>query len=214
MGPHKRPSSELAFLRLAAAGMLYLVLCASAAQCQPVMAGVIGGITVTQDFEDELFTYPPPSTANAVQSTPRRWLAGAGVEARLKGHLSFEVNALYHELEYTFFGIEPDGTHNSVSPSHVVTFEFPVMAKYRFGGGKTHLYMEGGPCLRTAGNLNGTRPSDRSLTVGVGVERRFRWLRIAPEVRYLRWAVDKLPPHGIAPPTRPDQVELLIGFSL
>ena len=57
------------------------------------------------------------------------------LEFGLPWHLSVEVDGLYHPLSYTFAGIEPNGTLNSVSPATVVTWEFPALAKYRFSLG-------------------------------------------------------------------------------
>jgi hypothetical protein len=85
-------------------------------------------------------------------------------------HLSVEIDGLYHELEFTTAFIEPNGTSNSVSPAPVVTWEFSVMVKYRFSLPILKPFVEAGPTFRTAGNLNGTSPSNHGFTVGVGVE--------------------------------------------
>ena len=48
------------------------------------------------------------------------------------------------------------------------------------------------------------------VSAGVGVEAQWRRLRIAPRVRYTRWAEDAL---DLAARTRPGQLEFLAGFS-
>jgi hypothetical protein len=98
---------------------------------------------------------------------------------------------------------------NSVSPSPVVTWEFPVLAKYRFSLAIMSPFIEAGPSFRASGNLNGTSPSKGGLTVGVGVEKQVWRMRITPQVRYTRWTRDT----GGDPVTKPDQIEFLVGFS-
>ena len=72
----------------------------------------------------------------------------------------------------------------------VVTFEFPVLAKYKFTLGRVRPFLEGGPSFRTAGNLNSADPSHFGVNAGVGLETQWRSIRIAPKVRYTRWADD------------------------
>jgi hypothetical protein len=73
-------------------------------------------------------------------------------------------------------------------------------------------FVEAGPSFRSSGNLNGTLPSKEGVAAGVGVEAHVWKLRIAPQVRYLRWARDGVT--VLSPPTVPDQVEFLVGISL
>jgi hypothetical protein len=120
-----------------------------------------------------------------------------------------EVDGLYRPLGYTFAGIEPNGTLSSVSPNTVVTWEFPVLAKYRFAFRGVTPFVEAGPSFRTTGNLNSANPSHSGVTAGVGVEMHVHRLNIAPAVRYTRWAED--PPHSVQ--TIPNQLEFLVGFS-
>lgn len=112
-------------------------------------------------------------------------------EVRLPLHLSIEVDGLYHELEFTRAGIEPDGSLNSVSPAPVVTWEFPVLTKYRFTFPLITPFVEAGPAFRTSGNLNGASPSNHGFVAGVGAEAHVWKFRVAPQFRYLRWARDQ-----------------------
>jgi hypothetical protein len=174
---------------------------------QPLSFGVIGGAGLTQDFQNQ-------RVGNTIAySTPKRWIAGGMVEVRLPLHLSVEVDGLYHELEFTNAFIEPNGTPNSVSPAPVVTWEFPLLAKYRFSLPLVKPFVEAGPSFRTAGNLNSTSPSSHGFTAGMGVEAHVLKLRIAPQVRYTRWARDRRSPYSFAPSTVPDQAEFLVAFS-
>src|SRR5438132_10688666 len=166
---------------------------------QPLSVGVVGGASLTQDFQNQ-------RVGNLIAySTPKRWIAGGMVEVRLPLHLSIEVDGLYHELEFTQAFIEPNGILNSVSPAPVVTREFPVMAKYRFSLPMVKPFVEAGPSFRSSGNLNGSLPSDHGFMVGVGVEAHAWKLRFAPQVRYLHWARDHVT--VLSPSTVPVQAD-------
>lgn len=84
-----------------------------------------------------------------------------------------------------------------MSPFRVETFEFPVLAKYRFGVGKLRLFAEAGPSFRAAGNLN-FYPSHYGASAGVGVEMPWRRLNIALALRYTRWAPDTSPLRSVS----------------
>jgi hypothetical protein len=174
---------------------------------QNLSLGVIGGASPTEDFQNERAGGDFPFIN---YSTPKRYIIGATLEYRFTSQFSVEVDGLYHPLRYTFAGIEPDGSLNSVSPASVITWEFPVLAKYRFGFSGLHPFVEAGPSFRTAGNLNSANPTHYGFTGGVGMETHWRGLNIAPVIRYTRWA-----PQGNdgAVKAVPDQLELLVGFS-
>jgi hypothetical protein len=175
---------------------------------QNVSPGVIGGASPTGDFQDQrLFDGFSPGITNS--STPKRYVIGASLEFRIRSQFRLEVDGLFHPLGYTFAGLEPDGSLNSISPATVVTWEFPVLAKYRFAFSGVNPFIEAGPSFRTTGNLNSANPSHFGFTAGVGVETHVRSLAIAPVIRYTRWA----PSQRFAVPTVADQVELLVGFS-
>jgi hypothetical protein len=145
------------------------------------------------------------------------------VEFGLPWHLSVEIDGLYRPLNFTSASVNPDGSLNSVAPNTVVTWEFPVLAKYRFSLHVVKPFVEAGPSFRTSGNLNGASPSNHGFTIGAGVEGRLRKLRIAPTLRYTRWATDDLqcfvvPRSGCSsdvqqPLTLRNQAEFLVGFS-
>jgi hypothetical protein len=180
----------------------------TAAFAQPVSFGVIGGASLTEDFQNRTIDHV------IAYSTPKRWIAGATVEVRLPLHLSVEADGLYHELEFTNAFVEPTGTLDSVSPSPVVTWEFPVLIKYRFSLPIVEPFVEAGPCFRASGNLNGASPSNHGFTAGVGVEAHIWKLKLAPQVRYLRWARDQASAVGyVSPFTVPDQAEFLVSIS-
>lgn len=130
-------------------------------------------------------------------------------ELRFRSRFSVEAEALYRELHATIASVEPTGSLSGVSPFRVETFEFPVLAKYRFGGRKLRVFAEAGPSFRATGNLNFS-PSHHGASVGFGVETHWGRLNIAPVVRYTRWAPD-LP--LFRPVSQLNQVELLAAVS-
>ena len=71
-------------------------------------------------------------------------------------------------------------------------------------------FVEAGPSFRLSGNLNGYYPSHFGFTASAGIETHWRAIRIAPAVRYTRWATD-----GTLREFRtlPNQIEILAGFS-
>jgi hypothetical protein len=101
-----------------------------------------------------------------------------------------------------------DGTLNSVSPSPVVTWEIPVMARYNLGGRRMRPFLEMGPSFRPIGNRN-SNPSGHGVTAGAGVRLRAGWLNIAPQLRYTRWAADAEQRSR----TGKNQIEVLLGLT-
>ena len=76
------------------------------------------------------------------------------------------------------------------TPFTVLTWQFPVLAKYGWGRSRWTPFAEGGPSFRLAGNLNGYNPSHYGITLGSGMETRTHGIRLAPALRYTRWAQD------------------------
>jgi len=178
-----------------------------AASGQPMSVGIIGGSSLTQDFQNRSFGNP---AVLFYYSTPLRWIAGGMVEVRLPKHLSVEVDGLYHDLALTI-----EGLGRPLDPLHVVTWEVPLLAKYRvslprFSPPMVKPFIEAGPSFRAAYNLNGALPSRHGFAVGAGVEVHAWKLRITPQVRYVRWARDG---SHIIPRTVPDQAQLLVSIS-
>jgi hypothetical protein len=176
---------------------------------QSVSFGVVGGASVTEDFVNSYMPTSSQGSPSVNDSSPERYIAGGMVELRLPTEWSIEVDALYDPLRYGQAFIFPNGILNGVERDPVITWEFPLLAKYRFRWHAWRPFLEAGPSFRTAGNLNGANPSHFGAAVGAGAETRLGKFRIAPEVRYIRWAGDG--PFYVQ--TRPDQIELLTSFT-
>src|SRR6202453_2379912 len=192
--------------RLPFAGLFF---CAPAA-AQTLSVGVVGGANLTPDFKSS-FTYQPPPGPGVLTeySASERYIVGGMLEGQLARDWSIEVDGLFHPLRFEFGIISPNGTLMGGSPSPVITWEFPALAKYRFRWRSWSPFLEAGPSFRTAGNLNGSNPSHYGVAAGAGAEISLGKFRIAPEVRYIRWAED----HSSGALTRSDQIELLTSFS-
>src|SRR5580704_6104863 len=177
--------------RLLFAGLFFCALAAA----QTVSVGVVGGASLTPDFKSS-FTYEPPPGPGVLTdySASQRYIVGGMIEFQLPKDWSIEVDGVFHPLRFDFGVISPNGTLNGGSPSPVMTWEFPALAKYRFRWGAWRPFLEAGPSFRTAGNLNGTNPSHYGLAAGAGAETSLGRFRIAPEIRYIRWAQDRNSP--------------------
>jgi hypothetical protein len=124
--------------------------------------------------------------------------------------LSVEIDALYRPMNLTMAGVRPDGSLHSISPATVVTWQFPALAKYRFGSRSLRPFIETGPSFRVAGNLNNAAPSAYGGTAGAGVEAHAGRLKFGPVVRYTHWAADA---GSAGSRTKRNQAELLLGLS-
>ena len=112
--------------------------------------GVVVGVPVTGDVQPS--ADPLPYTGEVTRKFDFRSVAGVMVETPIGERLSIEVDGLYRRLRY-----END-------PSVVVTWEIPVLAKYRLSTRTLVPFVEGGPSFRVAGNLNSTNPSHYGRT--------------------------------------------------
>jgi hypothetical protein len=181
----------------------FLITCSA----QNLSVGFAGGGALTNAFETINAGVPETLTS---YSQSKDYAVGLMLEYPLAGNLSVEGDALYRELHLTVAFVEPSRLLNSVSPSPVVTWELPLMAKYRLHWSKADPFVEGGVAFRPTTNLN-ANPSHYGVVAGVGVAKRWGQFEITPMVRYTRWVHDR-PLENLAE-SESDQVELLIGVS-
>jgi len=193
--------------RLPFAGLFFCGL----AGAQTFSFGVVGGASLTPDFKSSFTFEPPPGPGVLTQySDSEHYIVGGMVEFKFPRDWSIEVDGLFHPLRFEFGTISPSGTLIGGSPSPVMTWEFPALAKYRFRLGEWRPFVEAGPSFRTAGNLNGSNPSHYGVAAGAGAETVLGRFHISPEIRYIRWAEDR---NSFGPFTRSDQLELLTSVS-
>lgn len=156
---------------------------------QPLSVGFIGGATLTKAFPEK----------NGWEGMTSR-LAGVTVEYRFNDRWSAEANVLYHPLILS-----------ERARATVVTWEVPLMAKYRFGSRSSRPLVTAGPTFRPSGNRNNTNPSSFGLTAGLGWEIPVKRLTLEPALRYVRWRTD--PAAELAPAsTRRDQLQAVLSI--
>ncbi len=165
-----------------------------------VWLGLVAGVPLTNDFPPGL-PGSPTYTGEARRFANFRSAAGLIAEVEVTRRLSIEVNGLYRRL------------HFENAPEVVVTWQFPVLAKYTFENAPLRPFVAVGPSFRATGNLNYTNPAHIGLTTGAGWEARWSRLRVTPTLRYTRWAEDNSAPYASQNFTKRDQLELLFGFS-
>lgn len=187
-------------------------LLAPDASAQRVSFGVVVGGYANRDFDSRYALTPAFNrlVPAILQSDSGGYVVGPSFDVRLFPQLSLGVEALYKPLHYSVGVTFQNGAVIGFAPATVVTWQFPVLAKYKFSLGGVRPFLEGGPSFRTTGNLNAANPSHFGVSAGVGAETEWRRLRIAPRVRYTRWAEDPL---RTSARTRADQLEFLAGFS-
>ncbi len=185
--------------------LLFLLLTCGGAQNLSV--GFAGGGASTKAFETINAGVPDSITS---YSQSKDYVVGVMLEYGLAGGLSLEADALYRELHLTVAFVEPSRVLYGVSPSPVVTWELPVMAKYRFHGSKVGPFVEAGPAFRPTTNLNAS-PSHYGVAAGVGLATWWKQFEITPMVRYTRWTHERRLENLAESDS--NQVELLVGVS-
>jgi len=170
----------------------------------------------------------------------RRYTFGASGEWRLTNAFGFELDALYHRIGYSgtvnFFDSANGNFSKSTIDVEGNSWDFPVMAKYRFGH-RMRPYAAGGGVLRHLGPVRGsgelttgslaagtssTSPLDTSepsdlrkrfypgITVAGGVEIGAGRFRVLPEFRYTRWTANVSGSGGLLR-FAPNQAEVVVG---
>lgn len=195
-------------LPLAAAVLMAANFLVPGALAQRLSFGVVVGGYANRDFDSQYVPvagFPPLIR----QSDSGGYVVGPSFGVRVSPQLSLGVEALYKPLRYSDAVSFQDGAVIGFAPATVVTWQFPVLARYRLPVGRINAFFEGGPSFRAAGNLNSANPSHFGVSAGMGVEAEWGRLKVAPRVRYTRWAEDT----RCGACTRADQLEFLVGFS-
>ena len=157
---------------------------------QSLSLGVLGGFSFLNDYADK-----------DGQHGYRSKLVGVAFDYRLAPKWSVEMDALYHQLILS-----------ERAQATVLTWGFPVLAKYRMSAGRVRPFLEAGPNFRVAGNTNGTSPSHIGGTAGLGMEAEWHKLKIAPVLRFNYRTPDG--PSFYSGQTTRNQLTLLVGLSL
>ncbi len=161
--------------------------------------GVIGGVSLLGDFY-----YPASGVKERIG-----YLAGASGQLELRQGLALEMDAVHKPLHSNF---------GQGSGFTVLSWDFPVLAKYHLAKLGRAPFVEAGPSFRAAGNLNGYNPSHFGVTAGAGAEMRKGWALLSTALRYTRWTKDGPPNSSLStggqsdyPRTNVNAVELILG---
>jgi len=169
---------------------------------------VVAGATLTDDFRNAVRTsgnqpgaiimrngmIVHDTSTTSVSNASDAFILGPKIELMLSKRLSVEAAALYRAIRSTTSTTAvwsppleiPDGriieTLQYSSTGTEFTWEFPVLAKYRFSVPGAKPFIEIGPSFRPAENRE-----QFGMTFGTGVELRRGSLNFTPAVRYIRW---------------------------
>ena len=185
--------------------LLILLLGALSAYAQALSFGVKGGVPITGLIEAQ------PGAKASYGSVTNRYLVGPTVEVGLPFGISLEVDAIYRHFRYTSEGGLP-GLAYGYSHAAGHAWEFPLLAKHRFGKGSARPYVDagvgwdavGGSSITTSvlippslppspmtttvkGGLGADNDVVFGLIIGGGIDVHTGLLHISPEVRYTRW---------------------------
>jgi opacity protein-like surface antigen len=203
-----------------------LLLGAFAAYSQPFSAGIKAGVPFT-DFLNTV-----ESGNFAYHSVPNRYIVGVGAELRLPFGLGVEVDALYRHLNYSSTAVSTGITTVTAAANATANaWEFPLLAKYRFGGKIIHPFIDGGVAWDTlqglkktiqttvAGITNTTTTSNPAelnqttttgFVLGAGVDVKALVIHIVPEIRYTRWGAKHFFDPNLS--SNQNQAEFLVGI--
>jgi len=173
--------------------MRFLLFFFAGACCaQHLGVGVKGGIPVTTDIE------------GSGTSESRRYLVGPMIEVRLPFGFGVEADALYRRFGYSTT-FEFLSLASSVTRARANSWEFPIVAKYRWrlpcilaGVAPRHVDGEFANSGTNTNPTTGVRSFSSStgkldfvtgvgFVAGGGVEFGLGRIHVAPEVRYIRW---------------------------
>jgi len=189
------------------AGLLLGLTASSSFAAQFLSVGIKAGVPFTDAFNSDTYGIPPAAFRS--YSGSLGYIVGPMGEVHLPLGLSVEADALYRPLNLTVTG--PLGT--SVQDNTYSSWEFPILAKWRFPIPLLKPYIEGGPSFRAVGGRAGNYLSNDGLTFGFGIELRVSRIRIGPELRFTHWGADASGASANGFNSNQNQGEFLVGFS-
>jgi hypothetical protein len=202
---------------------LLIALCVStAASGQSLTVGVKGGARLTDDLNASLERV----------SESRRYTVGPAIEIGLWRGLGVECNALYKRVGTSRFSSYL--LSYSWSQDRSDSFEFPILAKWRWASKAPRPYVSGGYAFRHISGSGSTDwintyPTSQSgsytytplygdssgLVIGGGLEFDLWRMKVSPEFRYTRWYSGGLADYGSRgyyAESAKNQAELLVGI--
>ena len=194
-----------------------VLLLATAACAQPFSIGVVGGMGLTDAFNDQSFI--GLNARSHFYSQAKDYLVGPMAGVNLPFGLGVEFDALYRPVHLTnaeFITVAPSFTNSGT----VNTWEFPLLGKFRLPEHSIQPFVEAGPSFRRAATSfsllsNVSLLSNHGFTAGAGLQFHLLKVRFAPQIRYTRWTADASPGTfvGQIPSSKLNQAVLLLGIS-
>jgi len=195
---------------------------AFAAHGQRLSIGVVGGTNLTANFPKTDISAPADAFGNPAYrfqylTGPRSFILGALAEGRLTERFSVEANVLHRPMKTTIISTEflTDGSNkvDTIGLTAVRAWEFPVMLKYTLPSsrltGRMRPFLAVGPSFRTQEEAAAIEPSQFGISAGLGAAFHLGRFRLAPALRYTRWARESIAHYT----TKPDQVEFLTSLA-
>ncbi len=168
-------------------------------------------------------------------TTTNRYIVGPTAELRLPFGLGVEVDALYRHFRYSSNGVISSIAGNLTNLDTTSgSWEFPILAKYRFKGKIVRPFVDVGVAWDKLSGLTQTVTSvvasvtkttttsspaelandtTRGFVIGGGVDVKALVIHIAPEVRYTRWGARRfIDPAGLVNSNH-NQAEFLVGIT-
>jgi hypothetical protein len=116
------------------------------------------------------------SPAGNLESRFRKWTLGPMAELDLPLGLGAEINALYRSTGYS---AAQDFTAGS--------WEFPLLARYRFPGVGVRPFVGAGWSFRSIGDIPRFSAGSQGFILSGGVRINAVLFKLSPEIRYTRW---------------------------
>ena len=191
---------------------------------QPIGLGAKGGLRLTDDLGGTFGT-----------SESKRYIVGPMVSAKLPLAFRLEFDALYRRVGFRSF-LYDDAGGSFAERDRGNSWEFPMIVRRtlwhgiyagigyapRIIHGSTHVdrlaVTSLNPPVFSYSEYIMPRPwgTTHGIVAEGGIEKRAGWLRIAPEIRCIRWnqpALNVQQPHGLFMVSTQNQVDLLLGIS-
>jgi hypothetical protein len=187
-----------------------------------VLVFLAGSVASAQVFSFGLKTGVPlnsllKSAAPRFQVATHRYTLGPTVELGLPYRLAFAADLLYKRLEYRH-AATGSFTQTNVAVK-IDRWEVPVLLKYAFADQLFRPFVELGGSFNRVLHIEGVNVAElrhrhtRGLVLGAGAAKRIGLVRIAPEIRFTRWADRNFGVRDAPLRSNLTQAEILVGFT-
>ncbi len=176
--------------------LISLLTATACARAQILSFGLRGGVPLTDGFSGT-----PSVSASLVPTSTDRFVIGPTVELHLPFGVGVQADALYRT--YTVAGT-------------VTQWEFPILASYRFHtkAPLIHPFLDAGPTFNhvsVSAPNNATTRGAAGFAIGAGLEAKFLFLRVEPELRYTHWGQTNFNYFNVT--SNQNELEFLIGIT-